>query len=138
MLNYDRLIKQLIEHEGLELMPYVCPAGKLTIGVGLNIESCGISEHEARVMLKNDIKECAEDLASILPLWDEIGALRQIALIDMRFNLGHKGFLGFKKMIQAIKEGDWYKARLEALDSQWAIQVGARAIRVADEMGSNI
>ena len=29
----DKLVDQLIKHEGLKLKPYHCPAGKLTIGV---------------------------------------------------------------------------------------------------------
>ena len=39
----DKLVDQIIEHEGLKLKPYHCPAGKLTIGVGRNLEDKGIS-----------------------------------------------------------------------------------------------
>lgn len=52
---YKRLRDQLIEHEGLKRRPYRCPAGKLTIGIGRNLEANGISEHEALYMLYNDL-----------------------------------------------------------------------------------
>ena len=54
-MKYDMtsLENQLIDHEGLELKPYQCTADKLTIGVGRNIEDRGITEDEARYLLKN-------------------------------------------------------------------------------------
>ena len=42
-------------HEGEKLMPYKCTAGKLTIGVGRNLEARGISKDESDLMLRNDI-----------------------------------------------------------------------------------
>ncbi|WP_413910534.1 glycoside hydrolase family protein [Desulfobacula sp.] len=36
-----KIADQLIKHEGLRLKPYHCPAGKLTIGVGRNLEDKG-------------------------------------------------------------------------------------------------
>jgi Phage-related lysozyme (muraminidase) len=49
MMKYDitSLEDQLIDHEGLKLEPYECTAGKLTIGVGRNLEDRGISVDEA-------------------------------------------------------------------------------------------
>ena len=60
-MDYDRLKKQLVIHEGLKLKPYHCSANKLTIGVGRNIEEVGITESEAMYLLENDI---ANQLAS--------------------------------------------------------------------------
>ncbi len=39
------------------LKPYHCPAGKLTIGTGQNLEDKGITEKEALMLLENDIQE---------------------------------------------------------------------------------
>ena len=55
----------IIKHEGLKLKPYICPAGKITIGVGRNIEDNGISEDEAMYLLNNDIKRCKTELMEI-------------------------------------------------------------------------
>ena len=41
--------------EGLSLKPYRCPAGKLTIGYGHNLEANGISEEIANQLLHEDL-----------------------------------------------------------------------------------
>ena len=51
----ERIKEQLVRHEGLRLKPYRCSAGKLTIGIGRNLDDCGISQSETYVMLINDI-----------------------------------------------------------------------------------
>lgn len=37
--NIEKFFAQLKRHEGLYLVPYVCPAGKCTIGYGTNLEA---------------------------------------------------------------------------------------------------
>ena len=54
----DRIKEQLVARVGLRLKPYRCTAGKLTIGIGRNLDDCGISQSEAYVMLINDIMNC--------------------------------------------------------------------------------
>jgi len=125
--------EQLIEHEGLKLKPYRCPAGKLTIGVGRNLEERGITEEEALYLLNNDISVCIEDLKKIFvdtdadsEEFETLPETVQRVLLDMRFNLGATGFRSCKKMIQAIKEKDFAQAALEMQDSKWFKQVGNR------------
>ena len=50
-MNKTRLRNTLVRHEGLRLEPYTCTAGKLTLGVGRNIEDRGISKETAMQML---------------------------------------------------------------------------------------
>ena len=54
----NRIKAQLVRHEGLRLKPYRCTAGKLTIGIGRNLDDCGISQTEAYLLLENDIRNC--------------------------------------------------------------------------------
>ena len=117
----------LIRHEDLKLKPYLCPAGKLTIGVGRNLEAKGVSYEEADFMLLNDIGDALREVEEIFPNVDGFSENRQMALVDMAFNLGKGGLAGFEKMVEAIRLGDWEKASEEALDSLWAKQVGTRA-----------
>lgn len=126
----SEMMKDLIRDEGLELKPYRCPTGKLTIGVGRNLEDKGISQDEAIYLLRNDITECVEDLRTIFHNFEEFSASRKRALINMRFNLGPSGFRGFKKMIAAIKANDWQTACKEAKNSKWYKQVPTRANRI--------
>jgi len=122
----EKLKLFLIRHEGLSLRPYICPAGKLTIGVGRNIEDNGISEDEAIYLLENDIKRCENELKEIFKDYETLPDNVKIALIDMIFNLGKPRFLKFKKMIQAIKDKDFVRAAEEAKNSKWCKQVKSR------------
>ena len=44
------------KHEGLRLYPYNCSEGKLTLGIGRNLDDRGITEEEALYLLNNDIE----------------------------------------------------------------------------------
>ena len=120
---------QLILHEGLRLKPYRCTAGKLTIGVGRNLEDKGISHHEALFLLRNDIVEVTAQLERF-DWFRALGPVRRKVLIDMCFNLGIQGLLGFKQMIEALKRGDYETAADEMVNSRWYRQVGERGRRL--------
>jgi lysozyme len=126
-MNYHSIEEQIATHEGFRSKPYRCPAGKLTIGYGRNIEDSGISSSEAFVMLKNDIKDAEKVCVKMFPKWELFDIKRRWALIDMAFNLGESRFRGFKRMIAAINRDDWKIAAKEAMDSKWYVQVGLRA-----------
>jgi lysozyme len=127
----DPVKKLLLKHEGLRLRPYRCTAGKLTIGVGRNIEDVGISESEAMYMLDVDIRRCRRQLSEKLDWFETLDPVRRDALVDMCFNLGIHGLLAFKVMLSAMGRGDYAQAAIEALESKWAQQVGRRADRVS-------
>jgi len=126
---------QLISHEGLRLKPYRCTSGKLTIGVGRNLEARGLSEEEALLLLDNDIAICVNDLQEIFAgsFWRSPEIVQRV-LIDMRFNLGSSGFRGFKKMIKAVKAHDFNTAAVEMQDSNWFVQVKDRGITLVEMM----
>jgi len=126
-MDIEALKDQLILHEGLKLEPYECTAGKLTIGVGRNIEDIGITEDEARYLLDNDILRVCDELDRNLPWWRDLSDARQRVLVDMVFNLGISRFMQFQNTIAAIESGDYETAAGEMLDSRWANQVGNRA-----------
>ena len=124
------LIKQLIEHEGIELKPYKCPAGYWTIGVGRNLQENGISEVEAMILLMNDIERCQGEVDTAMPFAQSLSKARYNVLINMCFNMGISRLLGFRKMSAALRRGDYAGAAIEGLDSRWARQVGDRAVEL--------
>ena len=127
---------QLIDHEGLELKPYHCTADKLTIGVGRNIQDRGITEDEARYLLKNDIKIVEDELLTRQPVVAGLDSVRQRVLVDMGFNLGLPILMKFQNMWAAIEDEDYHEAARQMMDSRWASQVGRRAERLAQAMSS--
>ena len=124
----------LIRHEGLRLKPYRDTVGKLTIGVGRNLDDVGITREEALYLLKNDIDNARRELIKTIPRFLDMDKVRQIVLISMTFNLGLSRFKRFKKLIAAIERKDWDQAAKEMLNSKWAKQVGRRATELAQMM----
>lgn len=120
-------------HEGLKLKPYRDTVGKLTIGYGRNLDDVGITVEEATRMLHHDIAQCIKQLET-LAAFSGLDEVRRAVLIDMTFNLGFAGILGFKKMWKAIEAGNYDRAADEMLDSRWARQVGQRSVRLARMM----
>jgi lysozyme len=55
-------------------------------------------------------------------------------LVNMGFNLGPEGLLGFRRTLRAVEEGRYADAAEGMLRSKWARQVGARAVRLAAMM----
>lgn len=124
---------QLILHEGMRLRPYRCTAGKLTIGVGRNLEDKGISHDEAMILLRNDIAEVTAQLERF-DWFRTLGPVRRKVLIDMCFNLGMAGLMGFKQMIGHLEVGAYVNAAEEMKNSKWYHQVGTRAYRLVEMM----
>ena len=132
--NEQRLaLKQLlIKHEELKQFPYTDTTGHLTIGIGRNLTDRGISQQEAYFLLDDDINYFVSMLNEQLPWFNDLNANRQVALIDMCFNIGMKSFLEFEHMLYALKRGYYIVASEDMLNSEWAKQVGQRAIELAE------
>ena len=131
----NRIKAQLVRHEGLRLKPYRCTAGKLTIGIGRNLDDRGISRKEAYAMLERDIQDCEQWLIDKIPeIYNNLDEVRQSVLLNMCFNLGIKGLLEFKNTLAFVKAGDWERAANNMLVSKWAKQVGRRAIELSELM----
>ena len=131
-MNYDILLEQLKDFEGLELKAYQCTAGKTTIGLGRNLDDYGITEEEAYYLAKNNINELEDELDRAIPWWRQLDDARQRALINLSYNVGTTTLLKFKKTLQYLEDGSYEEAAKEVLDSRWAAQVGRRAIFISN------
>ncbi len=136
MIDRAAMTRQLRLHEGERLKPYRCTAGKLTIGVGRNLEDRGITAEESAYLLANDISREERELLRALPWVAQLDEVRQRVLLDMSFNLGLSGLLLFKNTLATIRAGDYSKAAAMMLDSRWASQVGQRAERLSRMMAT--
>lgn len=131
-MNTTRLRNTLIRHEGLKLLPYKCTAGKLTLGVGRNIEDRGISKETAMQMLDEDIEICLNELMERLNYFETLPTEVQETLVNLCFNMGISRLMKFQLMLGAIEAGQYELAAKELLDSRYARQVGKRAEELAD------
>jgi len=130
------LLKDMIRrHEGLKLMPYRDTMGHLTVGYGHKIEGSKITPEIADLLLEMDLYRVSDEFIKLpLSFLKKLNLPRKRVVMNMLFNLGAMRFLGFKKFIRAVEEGNYNKAANEMLDSKWAGQVGQRAIELAEIM----
>ncbi len=128
------LKQRVLRHEGLRLKVYTCPRGKLTIGIGRNLEDKGITRAEAFYLLENDLKHAECDCQNAFQWFEKLDTVRRGVVIEMVFNLGFQGFLGFCRLIKALTIQDFDAAAREMLNSRWAVQVGHRAEKLAKIM----
>lgn len=132
-MNKPALLESLKQHEGLSLKPYTCPAGKLTIGFGHNLDD-GITLTQAYALLDDDIKACEKELDRYFPGWRTHDDARQNVLVEMQYNLGAPRLGKFLKMWAALDRRDYAEAAVQMLDSKWSQQVGQRAQTLAKLM----
>ena len=130
-MNLDLLKQELKIDEGIRNKPYVDTVGKTTIGVGRNLTDVGLSNEEVDYLLNNDINKASKQLFEALPWVVNLSDVRQRALVNMAFNLGIKGLLGFINTLNLIQNGKYEEASEAMLKSKWASQVGARAKRLS-------
>ena len=149
----DKLIQQLKRHEGYRQNAYRCPAGKVTIGYGYNLEAnplhlssleinhahkSGMDKIEAERLLKLMVSRIIDQLEVAIPFINQLGPTRQDVLINMTYNLGLAGLLKFKKMLAAVKSGQYEKAAEEMLNSKWRSDVGDRAQELSMQMATGV
>ena len=130
----QRLLDQLIKHEGFKSHAYKDTGGVLHIGVGRNIDEggMGISEGEAYQLLRNDVVRVQGELSQAFDFYINLDPVRQDALCNLCFNLGLPRLKKFKLALGHLENGNFAESADEFLDSLWATQVGQRAIDVAD------
>ncbi len=127
--------KQLEVDEGRKRFSYRCTAGKLSIGVGRNLEDRGLRDDEINLMLSNDIDEAEGIARKLIPNYQKLSEERKAVVINMAFNLGETRLSQFKQTLTAINEGRYADAATGMRNSLWYKQVGARAERLATIMG---
>lgn len=137
-MNRERLAAQLRRHEGFRRFPYKDTEGILSIGYGRNLIANGVSEPEARIMLNNDIDNRVAILPSRIAGFGLLDDARQEVLLNMSFNLGVTGLLGFQNTLKAAQNGDWERAAAGILASKAAKQTGQRYIELAEQMRTGI
>ena len=147
MISDEQIIQWLAYNEGVRTEPYKCTQGKLTIGVGRNLEDNpltpeelkqighdpreGITKDQAFYLLRNDIKKVKRQLDGALPWWRDLDGDRPFVLLDMCFQMGLKSLLGFKNTLHYIATGCYLKAADNLLKSLYAKQTPKRAERNA-------
>jgi lysozyme len=134
------LTRQLKGDEGVKPQAYQDHLGFWTIGVGRLVDTrkpgSGLRPEEITFLLNNDIDDRINALGRRLPWFLQLDAARQGVLLNMSFQLGVDGLLGFKNTLRLVERGDYAQAADNMLLSKWAQQTPERARRMAEQMRS--
>jgi lysozyme len=136
------LTRQLRGDEGVEPCVYKDHLGFDTIGVGRLVDKrkagAGLRPVEIDFLLKNDIEDRKTRLAARLPWFPGLDPVRQGVLLNMSFQLGMDGLLGFVNTLALVQRGDYAGAAVNMLKSLWAQQTPERAHRMAEQMRGGV
>ena len=128
---------ELRDDEGYEPCVYKDHLGFYTIGIGFLVDvrkGGGLRPEEISFILKNRIGLIAARLDKEIYWWRELSPSRQRVLLNMAYQMGVDGLLGFKNTLAMVKAGDFSKAADGMLQSKWATQTPKRAKRLSDRM----
>ena len=130
---------QLKRDEGEKLHAYQDTLGFWTIGIGILIDQRkggGLRPEESEFIFRNRLKLLDEELARVLPWLSKLDPARRGVLINMAYQMGVIGLLGFKTTLALVSAGKYQEAAAQMLQSKWAKQTPARAQRLSNQMES--
>lgn len=121
--------------EGCRLAAYQDTRGIWTIGYG---STCDVrpgdewTQVQADTQLMVDVQSAEARLSADLPWFAALDPVRQDVLVNIAFNVGVHGLLGWPTTLSYFRAGAWESAA-HALETEgaWDRQVGARAERLA-------
>jgi lysozyme len=138
----QELENQLRGDEGVRSCVYQDSLGFWTLGVGRLVDSRkttqGLRPVEISFLLQNDIDDRIESLTRRLPWFQDLDDARRGVLVNMAFQLGTEGLLGFVNTLGMIERGEYPQAADAMMQSKWASQTPARAGRLSQQMRSGV
>ena len=140
----DRLREELKTDEGCKYEIYLDHLGLPTFGIGHLVterdpeyqKEVGTVVDEIRVneVFEQDIQVTVDECKILFVDWTNLPEEVKLITANMMFNMGRPRLSKFKKMIKAIKDGDWLEAGNQMQDSRWYKQVTNRADRLISRM----
>ena len=125
---YQRLVSTIEAEEGFRGTCYADSLGVETIAYGVRIP---LTKTEGAAILEGRLQEKEDELRAAWPPYDSQIIEVQAALLDLSYQVGAEGVLGFKKMLSALDRYDYATAAAEVIDSRLDHQTPRRAERVA-------
>lgn len=130
---------QLKRDEGEVLHAYQDHLGFWTIGIGILIDKRkggGLLPEESEFIFNNRLGLINKELDLRLPWIKRLDPARRGVLVNMAFQMGIAGLLGFRNTLAMIEAGKYQDAARAMLQSKWATQTPARAQRLSNQMAT--
>lgn len=138
-----KLYKQLQRDEGNVPHAYQDHLGYWTIGVGILIDKRkggGLRPEESEFIFKNRMRIFREEVDRKIPFFKHLSEARQGVLLNMRYQMGMQGLLGFTNTLKMVEQGRYADAAKGMLNSLWAspAQTPKRAKRLSIQMETDV
>ena len=131
-MSYLKLKKRIKRNEGFSLKPYKDQLGFLTIGYGhlildyeANLLKKKIYKNELEKIFEQDFNKALNNFNRHLKVFTSNKREAEL-LIEMVFQLGTKGVLGFKNLLQNMNKGNRHLVCFEMMKSLWYNQTPKR------------
>lgn len=129
-MDYRTFVESLKDSEGFVDEVYKDTLGKETVGYGFLVKALSDDElainagrispmgiKEANEILEMKLEKIISSIHLRFKWFDDLPSRVQFLVIEMCYQLGIEGFLGFKRFIKALKKKDYKTAKLELKDS---------------------
>ena len=132
----SEMTEDIEREEGWRAKVYKDHLGYDTIGFGTLLEN-GIDKVEGTFLAMYRLSKNVDRFEELTGIeLTDLPKHKAMALANMCYQLGPDGVAKFRKMIAAIKAGDWLEAGRQGRDSKWYYQTPQRAERVMKELES--
>ena len=130
---YLSIKNRIREHEDFRDKPYLDTLGNKTVGIGHKVLKGETIPTDTAGLLDLYDRDFTKALDNARSIVDENSISPEAfgVVVEMNFQMGKKGTLGFKKMLKALKNSDYKLAATELLDSKFAKQTPNRAKALA-------
>ena len=129
---------QLKAEEGLSHTAYLDTLSIPTIGIGHTGPEVHLglvwTDDQIAAAFERDLAQKIAEVEAALPWFPKLNGPRQCVLLQMAYQMGTKGLLGFPNTLAAVHDGRWTDAANGMLASKWAQQTPQRVARLAEQM----
>ena len=146
------LIDRIKVAEGFSALPYRDTNRYWTIGYGhlistdatltydqaLTLAGGAWSVNRAEASIEPAIESCRLSLDRAFPWFRNLDSARQESFTELCYNMGINHLSQFANLLKAAESAQWVVVAVELMDSLYARHVGARAKRIAIELGTGV
>ncbi|PAJ72217.1 hypothetical protein CJF42_22475 [Pseudoalteromonas sp. NBT06-2] len=130
-----RALEQIKKHEGFSRYPYSTDTKELYIGYGRKLDSYGVTQDEAEMLLANDLS-LLQNMIQISIDTKSCNSPRLASLVTLSYNLGFDGLMNFKHTLKCAEKATFSSVSDELLQSHWARKKPIRAVELILQLES--